>query len=40
MDEKLGKFIDDFGALVQLSQAGNHRQQKGLQLLPALTAHL
>jgi hypothetical protein len=40
MDEKLGKFIDDFGALVQLAQAGSHRQQKGLQLLPALTAHL
>jgi hypothetical protein len=40
MDEKLGKFIDDFGALVQLAQAGSHRQHKGLQLLPALTAHL
>jgi hypothetical protein len=40
MDEKLGKFIDDFAALVQLAQAGSHRQQKGLQLLPALTAHL
>ncbi|WP_255770651.1 ATP-binding protein [Pseudarthrobacter sulfonivorans] len=40
MDEKLGKFIDEFGALVQLAQAGSHRQQKGLQLLPALTAHL
>ncbi|GAA1777650.1 AAA family ATPase [Pseudarthrobacter sulfonivorans] len=40
MDEKLGKFIDDFGALVQLAQAGSYRQQKGLQLLPALTAHL
>lgn len=40
MDEKLGKFIDDFGTLVHLAQAGSHRQQKGLQLLPALTAHL
>ncbi|MET4147433.1 ATP-binding protein [Arthrobacter sp. UYCo732] len=40
MDEKLGKFIDDFGALVQLAQAGNYREQKGQQLLPALTGHL
>ncbi|MEO8283417.1 MAG: ATP-binding protein [Pseudarthrobacter sp.] len=40
MDEKLGKFIDDFGALVQLAQAGSHRQPKGQQLLQALTGHL
>ncbi len=40
MDEKLGKFIDDFAALVQLAQSGNHRQQAGTQLLQALTAHL
>ncbi|GAC1381046.1 MAG: hypothetical protein NVSMB43_22330 [Pseudarthrobacter sp.] len=40
MDEKLGKFIDNFGALVQLAQAGNHRQHTGQQLLQALTAHL
>jgi hypothetical protein len=40
MDEKLGKFIDDFGALVQLAQAGSHREQKGQQLLDALTGHL
>ena len=33
MDEKLGKFIDDFAQLVQLSQSGNHRQQAGTQLL-------
>jgi hypothetical protein len=40
MDEKLGKFIDNFGALVQLAQAGRHRQQEGQQLLEALTEHL
>ncbi len=40
MDEKLGKFIDDFSELVQLAQAGNHRQQPGKQLLEALTEHL
>ncbi|WP_457963560.1 ATP-binding protein [Arthrobacter sp. D1-29] len=40
MDEKLGKFIDDFAELVQLAQAGNHRQQPGKQLLEALTEHL
>jgi hypothetical protein len=40
MDEKLGKFIDDFAALVHLAQAGNHRQQAGKQLLEALTEHL
>ena len=40
MDEKLGKFIDDFAALVQLAQSGNHRQQPGKQLLQALTEHL
>lgn len=40
MDEKLGKFIDDFSELVQLAQAGNHRQQAGKQLLEALTEHL
>ncbi|MET3141045.1 UNVERIFIED_ORG: hypothetical protein ABIB19_001492 [Arthrobacter sp. UYEF10] len=40
MDEKLGKFIDDFSALVQLAQAGSHRRQAGNQLLEALTEHL
>jgi len=40
MDEKLGKFIDDFAALVQLAQSGNHRQKPGKQLLSALTEHL
>jgi len=40
MDEKLGKFIDDFAALVQLAQSGNHREQAGKQLLQALTEHL
>ncbi|MCU1517381.1 MAG: family ATPase [Pseudarthrobacter sp.] len=40
MDEKLGKFIDDFAALVQLAQSGNHRPQPGEQLLQALTDHL
>lgn len=40
MDEKLGKFIDDFSELVQLAQVGNHRQQAGKQLLEALTEHL
>ncbi|MEV7474628.1 ATP-binding protein [Pseudarthrobacter oxydans] len=40
MDEKLGKFIDDFAALVQLAQAGNHKATAGTQLLDALTEHL
>ena len=40
MDEKLGMFIDDFAALVQLAQAGNHRPQPGKQLLETLTEHL
>lgn len=40
MDEKLGKFIDDFAALVQLAQAGSHKGAAGTQLLDALTAHL
>jgi len=40
MDEKLGKFIDDFSGLVHLAQAGIHRQQAGKQLLEALTEHL
>lgn len=40
MDEKLGKFIDDFALLVQLAQAGSHRRQPGTQLLEALTGHL
>ena len=40
MDEKLGKFIDDFAALVQLAQAGSHKGTAGTQLLDALTDHL
>ena len=40
MDEKLGKFIDNFADLVQLAQAGSHRRQTGTQLLEALTGHL
>ena len=40
MDEKLGKFIDDFGALVQLAQSGRHRQPEGEQLLEVLAGHL
>lgn len=40
MDEKLGKFIDDFAELVQMAQDGRHRQQPGTQLLDALTDHL
>lgn len=40
MDEKLGKFIDDFALLVQLAQSGQRREPAGEQLLPTLTAHL
>ena len=40
MDEKLGKFIDDFSGLVQLAQAGRHRQPEGEQLLEVLAGHL
>ena len=40
MDEKLGKFIDDFAQLVQLAQSGQHRVQAGTQLLTTLTDHL
>ena len=40
MDGRLGKFIDDFAALVQLAQSGNHREQDGQQLLQTLTEHL
>jgi hypothetical protein len=40
MDEKLGKFIDDFADLVQLAQEGRHQRQAGTQLLDTLTEHL
>lgn len=40
MDEKLGKFIEDFGALVELAQAGTNRVQDGTQLLDTLNEHL
>jgi hypothetical protein len=40
MDEKLGKFIDDFAQLVQLAQSGQHRVRAGTQLLTTLTEHL
>ncbi|MCU1532962.1 MAG: family ATPase [Arthrobacter sp.] len=40
MDEKLGKFIDNFAQLVQLAQSGQHRVQAGTQLLTTLTEHL
>ncbi|UVJ38899.1 ATP-binding protein [Arthrobacter sp. CJ23] len=40
MDEKLGKFIEHFGALVELSQAGANQVKDGTQLLDALTGHL
>jgi DNA polymerase III delta prime subunit len=41
MDEKLGKFIDDFADLVQLAQvAQRQKPSAGVQLLEALTAHL
>ncbi len=40
MDENLGKFIDDFGRLVQLAQSGQHRPPSGVQLLEALSGHL
>ena len=40
MDEKLGKFIDNFADLVQLAQARSHRRQAGVQLLDTLTGYL
>ncbi|MDQ0756234.1 ATP-binding protein [Arthrobacter sp. B3I4] len=40
MDEKLGKFIDDFAQLVQLAQSTQHRMPEGTQLLATLTEHL
>jgi hypothetical protein len=40
MDEKLGKFIDDFAQLVQIAQSGQHRVRAGTQLLTTLTEHL
>jgi hypothetical protein len=40
MDEKLGKFIEDFAALTQLALAGQHRASAGPQLLATLTEHL
>ncbi|WP_284753729.1 ATP-binding protein [Arthrobacter sp. efr-133-R2A-120] len=40
MDEKLGKFIEDFGTLTRLAQFGLDRADDGEQLLQALTRHL
>ncbi|WP_314193944.1 ATP-binding protein [uncultured Arthrobacter sp.] len=40
MDEKLGKFIDDFAQLVQIAQSGQHRVRAGNQLLTTITEHL
>src|SRR6476469_6696736 len=40
MDEILGKFIDDFARLVELTQSGQRRGQPGTQLLTTLTEHL
>ncbi|MGN7252324.1 AAA family ATPase [Arthrobacter sp. SAFR-014] len=40
MDEKLGKFIDDFAQLVQIAQSGQHRVKAGRQLLTTITEHL
>ncbi|BAS16050.1 hypothetical protein AHiyo8_43530 [Arthrobacter sp. Hiyo8] len=40
MDEKLGKFIEDFGTLTRLSQLGFDHGDDGEQLLQALTGHL
>lgn len=40
MDEKLGKFIDDFAQLVQIAQSGQHRVESGRQLLTTITDHL
>lgn len=40
MDGKLGKFIDDFAALVNLAQSASHKPQAGTQLVEALTGHL
>ena len=40
MDENLGKFIDNFARLVDLAQSGQHRVQRGTQLLTTLTDHL
>lgn len=40
MDEKLGKFIEDFGTLTRLSQLGFDHGDDGEHLLQALTGHL
>lgn len=40
MDEKLGKFIEDFGTLTRLAQSGLDHVDGGEQLLQALTGHL
>ena len=40
MDEKLGKFIEDFGTLTRLAQSGLDQADDGEQLLQALTGHL
>ncbi|WP_251024667.1 ATP-binding protein [Arthrobacter sp. ISL-65] len=40
MDEKLGKFIDDFAQLMQIAQSGQHRVKAGRQLLTTITEHL
>ncbi|MBG6215816.1 DNA polymerase III delta prime subunit [Arthrobacter sp. CAN_A6] len=40
MDEKLGSFVEDFAALVQLAQATRLPASGGEQLLAALTNHL
>ena len=40
MDENLGTFIDNFARLVELAQSGQHRVQRGTQLLTTLTDHL
>ena len=40
MDENLGKFIKDFGVLVQLAQSGREEVPDGNQLSLALTDHL
>lgn len=40
MDEKLGKFIEDFGTLARLAQSGFEHAESSEQLLQALTGHL
>ncbi|WP_240974332.1 hypothetical protein [Crystallibacter degradans] len=40
MTEGLGKFMDDFAALVQLAQARQQRFPRGEQLLNTLSEHL